>query len=72
MRCDYVRVRVCRSGDRRDYQAGAFMKPMNFPSRKLARQLRANLGPNDHARDDLLIAARAVRTKIKRHAKGKP
>ena len=44
------------------------MKPMNFPARKLARQLRAQK-PEQKTEWDwqaLIESARAVRTKIKR------
>jgi hypothetical protein len=45
------------------------MKPMNFPARKLMRQLRVVDGPNEDDIRELLAAARAVRTKIRRKAK---
>jgi hypothetical protein len=49
------------------------MKPMNMPARKLRRQIVADAegaGAVPTAEmEQMLIAARAVRTKIKRHAR---
>ena len=50
------------------------MRSMNFPARKLRRQLRASERTNPNAydkesEDGMLISARAERTKIKRKAK---
>jgi hypothetical protein len=42
------------------------MKPRNFPARKLARQLTAK---GETAEQAVLLAARAVRTKITRKAR---
>lgn len=45
------------------------MKPMNFPARKLARQLRADAVAGREDIEKMLIEARAIRTKKIRKGK---
>jgi hypothetical protein len=75
-----VHSQASAQGRASQWQAGVALKPANFPARKLRRQIRASGIQRRQLRQDevdhgdehiaMLIAARAVRTKIKRTTKG--